>query len=182
MTEQDFLDIAAYFAANGIKIPDLPDAGALTGAEQLEAVQGGTSVKLTTAQIAALVPSPTLPTSGTWEPEITGQVGAAAISVIGTSRYSQIGSVVTDICRLSIEMDTGQSLEEFNLSCAVLPATNFASARDIISIWSAVSAISEFDTVNIGAVSGQKYGVVAVAMNGTAIESEFVFQRTYSIL
>ena len=122
-----------------------------------------------------------IPTSGTWEPEITGQVGAAAISVIGTSRYSQIGSVVTDICRLLIEMDTGQSLEEFNLSCAVLPVTNFASARDIIPIWSAVSAISEFDTVNIGAVSGQKYGVVAVTMNGTAIESEFVVQRTYSI-
>ena len=123
-----------------------------------------------------------IPTNGTWTPVITNQVGAATINVIGTSRYTQIGDIVTDFCRLSVEMDTGQSLEEFNLSCAVEPATNFASTRDIIPFWSAVSAISEFDTVNIGAVITQKYGVVSVTMNGTALTAEFVVQRTYSIL
>jgi hypothetical protein len=123
-----------------------------------------------------------IPSSGTWTPDITNQSGTATITVIGTSRYTQVGSVVTDICRLSVEMDTGQSYEEFNLSCAVLPATNFASTRDIIPLWSAVSAISEFDTVNIGAVASQKYGVVAVTMNGPAITAEFTVQRIYSIL
>jgi hypothetical protein len=123
-----------------------------------------------------------IPTNGTWTPSITNQSGAATITVIGTSRYTQVGSVVTDICRLSVEMDTGQSLEEFNLSCAVLPATNFASTRDIIPFWSAVSAISEFDTVNVGAVASQKYGLVQVTMNGTALTAEFTVQRIYSIL
>lgn len=37
-----------------IQIPNLPVAIALNGTEQLEAVQAGTSVRLTTAQIAAL--------------------------------------------------------------------------------------------------------------------------------
>jgi len=121
-------------------------------------------------------------TSGTWTPSITNQSGAATITVIGTSRYTQICSFVTYICRLSVEMDTGQSLEEFNLSCAVLPSTNFASARDIIPFWSAISSMPEFDTVFCGAVTSQKYGIVSVTMNGTAIAAEFTVQRTYSIL
>lgn len=41
-----------------IQIPNLPAAIALNGTEQLEAVQAGTSVRVTTAQIAALVSVP----------------------------------------------------------------------------------------------------------------------------
>ena len=39
---------------SNVQIPNLPAAAALSGAEQLEAVQAGTSVQITTAQIAAL--------------------------------------------------------------------------------------------------------------------------------
>lgn len=123
-----------------------------------------------------------IPTNGTWTPVITNQVGAAAIDVVGISRYTQIEDIVTDFCRLSVVMDTGQSLEEFNLSCAIEPATNFATTRDIMSLWSAQTAISEFDQVSIGAVGSQKYGVVSITMNGTAITAEIFVQRTYSIL
>lgn len=42
-----------------IQIPNLPVAIALNGTEQLEAVQAGTSVRLTTQQIANLSPTPT---------------------------------------------------------------------------------------------------------------------------
>jgi hypothetical protein len=39
---------------SNVQIPNLPAAAALSGAEQLEAVQAGTSVQITTSQIAAL--------------------------------------------------------------------------------------------------------------------------------
>jgi hypothetical protein len=55
-------------------IPSLPQAIALTGAEQMEAVQAGTSVRVTVAQLAALanggtpaaltpIPTASLPTA-----------------------------------------------------------------------------------------------------------------------
>ena len=40
-----------------ITIPNLPVAISISGAEQLEIVQAGTSVRTTTGQIAALAPS-----------------------------------------------------------------------------------------------------------------------------
>ena len=42
---------------SNVQIPNLASATSLSGSEQLEAVQSGTSVKVTTAQIAALAPS-----------------------------------------------------------------------------------------------------------------------------
>jgi hypothetical protein len=52
-----------------IQIPNLPSAISLNGTEQIEAVQAGTSVRITTAQIGALTPTgpigPTGPTGST---------------------------------------------------------------------------------------------------------------------
>jgi hypothetical protein len=120
--------------------------------------------------------------SSTWTPVITGIVGAATINIVGTSRYFKINDMVVDTCRFSIEMAAAQTTESFNLSCAVEPSTNFTSARDIISIWSSVSDMNEFETINSGAVSGQKYGVVSVTLNTAEITSEIIIQRTYSAL
>ena len=44
------------------QIPNLPAAISLNGSEELEAVQGGTSVRVTAAQISGLTPGPTGPT------------------------------------------------------------------------------------------------------------------------
>jgi len=120
--------------------------------------------------------------SGTWIPAITDQVGAATITVTGTSFYSQMGDVVTDSCTLVVTMDAGQSIEEFNLSCAVTPASNFGSVGAVSQIWSAKSPISEYDSVTIRASTGTKKTYVAIAMNGTEIEAILTIQRTYSIL
>jgi hypothetical protein len=120
--------------------------------------------------------------SGTWTPVITGIVGAATIDIVGTSRYFKINDMVVDTCRFSIEMAAAQTSETFNLSCAVEPSTNFASARDIISIWSSVLSMPDVDVISVGAVSAQKYGVVSVTMNTAELISEFVVQRTYSAL
>jgi len=45
-----------------VQIPNLPAAVTVTGAEELEAVQAGVSVRLTASQIAGLNPGPTGPT------------------------------------------------------------------------------------------------------------------------
>ena len=56
-------------------IPNLPLATSLTGGEQLEAVQSGTSVRLTSAQIAGLGLGPTGPTGAVGPTGPTGPTG-----------------------------------------------------------------------------------------------------------
>ena len=58
-----------------IQIPNLPPSILLSGEEQLEAVQGGTSVRVTTAQIAGLNPGPTGPTGVIGPTGNTGPTG-----------------------------------------------------------------------------------------------------------
>jgi hypothetical protein len=57
-------------------IPQLPFATSLNGTEQMEAVQDGISVRLTTSQLAGLNPGPTGPTGGTGDKGPTGPAGA----------------------------------------------------------------------------------------------------------
>jgi hypothetical protein len=59
-----------------VQIPNLPAATSLTGGEQLEAVQAGTSVRLTSAQIAALGGGPTGPSGSIGPTGPTGWTGA----------------------------------------------------------------------------------------------------------
>jgi hypothetical protein len=119
--------------------------------------------------------------SGTWTPVISNQSGTATINVIGTSRYSIINGICTDLCRLSVEMDTGQTLEDFNITCAVEPLTNFVSARDIIPIWSTFLVFSDINSINIGAVGAEKYAIIAIETTSAAVQIEFIVQRTYSL-
>ena len=59
-----------------VQIPNLPVATSLTGTEQLEAVQSGTSVRVTSQQIANLAPAaPTGPTGTTGATGPTGPIG-----------------------------------------------------------------------------------------------------------
>ena len=119
--------------------------------------------------------------SGTWTPVISNQTGTATINITGTSRYSVINGICTDLCRLEVDMDTAQTLEEFNITCAVEPSTNFSSARDIIPIWSAQSVISDIDNISIGAVNAEKYAIIAIETTSAAVQIEIIVQRTYSL-
>jgi hypothetical protein len=119
--------------------------------------------------------------NGTWTPVISNQTGTATINVIGTSRYSIINGICTDLCRVSVEMDTGQTIEEFNITCAVEPSTNFSSARDITPIWSAFSVVSDIDYISIGAVGAEKYAIIGIETTSAAVQIEIVVQRTYSL-
>lgn len=67
---------------SNIQIPNLTPAIALTGTEQMEAVQSGTSVRVTTAQIAALASAST---GGVLQPSVGGT---------GTNEVFTPGSVV----------------------------------------------------------------------------------------
>jgi len=58
-----------------VQIPNLPAAVSLSGSEQLEAVQSGTSVRVTTSQIAGLAPGPVGPTGPIGPTGPTGVTG-----------------------------------------------------------------------------------------------------------
>lgn len=94
---------------NFVQIPNLPAGIALNGTEQFEAVQAGVSVRLTAAQIVALVPAPvpppfpslvTLKTVG--ETIQTAQIIANVLTIDCTN--GMVASVVvnTDINTFSI--------------------------------------------------------------------------------
>ena len=171
-------------ASQGVVRVYVKSASELTATAMLEGSDDGSTV--TNGQwgnydVTADVFTPDA-TSGTWTPVITNQVGAATINVIGTSRYTQIDDAVTDVCTINVVMDAGQSLEEFDISMAVLPATNFANSAAVQALWSAKSPISEYDTVEIRSTGATKLTHCSVTMNGTEINATFVMQRTYSIL
>ena len=71
-----------------VAIPQLPQAIALTGAEQMEAVQAGTSVRVTAGQVAALggptgPQGPTGPSGGPTGP--TGPAGPSSLTGVLTA-------------------------------------------------------------------------------------------------
>jgi len=172
-------------ASQGVVRVYVKSATELTATAMLEGTDSGTG-SITAGQwgnydLDGDVFTPTA-TSGTWTPIITGIVGAATVDIIGTSRYTQIGDTVTDVCAINVIMDAGQSLEEFDISMAVLPATNFANSIAVQAMWSATASISEYDTVEIRSTVATKLTHCSVTMNGTEINATFVMQRTYSIL
>jgi hypothetical protein len=78
-----------------VSIPMLPQAIALTGAEQMEAVQSGTSVRLTAAQVAALggptgPTGPTGPSGGPTGP--TGPAGPSSLTGVLTANLPAAAS------------------------------------------------------------------------------------------
>lgn len=77
---------------SNIQIPNLPAATSLNGTEELEAVQGGTSVRLTTAQIAGIGGGPTGPTGSIGATGPTGPTGwTGATGPTGVSGPTGIG-------------------------------------------------------------------------------------------
>ena len=90
-----------------IQIPNLPPATSLSGAEQLEAVQAGTSVRVTALQIAQLNIGPTGPTGPTG-PSGTGPTGPTGPSVTGpTGSTGATGPSVTGPTGPSVTGPTG---------------------------------------------------------------------------
>lgn len=82
--------------ANVIQIPQLPAATALNGSEQLEAVQAGVSVRITTDQIVALVPAPIPPPPAIWPVGHAIFIGAYANLTSGLLTSAQMYTIRTD--------------------------------------------------------------------------------------
>jgi hypothetical protein len=128
-----------------IQIPNLPAAIGLTGAEQLEAVQGGTSVKITTGQIAALVSSiqysavPVTKTANfslaaTDMIVINNNASSCVVTMLDAASY--VGKVVTFINYQAVTLNSGSSSSGFGIvpitggsaGTSILPATDGAWA------------------------------------------------------
>jgi hypothetical protein len=120
-----------------------------------------------------------IPLSGTWTPTVSDIAGAATVEILGISTYQRIGNLITDNCRISVQLDTGQSSETFKLDLAIPPAANFINARQVTAIYSIESSIPEVDAISIQSFTGSKLTAIPIIGNGTALLITFVCQRTY---
>lgn len=121
-----------------IQIPNLPAAIALTGAEQLEAVQGGTSVRITTGQIAALVSSivySAVPVTKTADFSlaatdmivINNKATNCVVTMLDAALYP--GKVVTFLNYQAVTLSSSSSAAGF----AIVPITGAAAGTSILA-------------------------------------------------
>lgn len=101
--------LATFAALADVKISELPDAAALTGAEQVPAVQSGTTVKTTTGDIADLIlpvnmasaeVTGTLPVAngGTGATTLTGPLKGNGTAAIGVAASTDIRGLWSGTC------------------------------------------------------------------------------------
>ncbi|MEN6608608.1 MAG: hypothetical protein ABFD60_15285 [Bryobacteraceae bacterium] len=92
---------------SAIQIPNLSAAIALNGAEQLEAVQAGTSVRVTTQQIANLSVGPEFGTHGSFYSTVTqtNPVASAVNKMTFNTTSSNDGVIVVSNSRLTVPFD-----------------------------------------------------------------------------
>lgn len=89
------------------RISQLPNAGTLTGVEQIPAVQGGVTTKTTPAAITSYVAT-VLPTlaAGVYTPTLTNATNVAS-STAFNAQYSRVGNVVTVSGRVDVTPTAG---------------------------------------------------------------------------
>ena len=145
---------------SNIQIPNLPVAVNLSGAEQLEAVQAGTSVRVTASQIALLNSGPTGP-AGPAGP--TGPVGATGPS--GTGPTGPTGLMGPTGAFGGPTGPTGPT----GALASLQTATNIAALK-AISVSTSFNVIVEGYYANGDGGGGQFYGVTG-ASAGTYVDN-----------
>jgi hypothetical protein len=103
-----------------VTIPMLPQAIGLTGAEQLEAVQAGTSVRVTAAQIANLGNGGASPTT---VGEFVGTLTGFATSPTGTCFYTTVGTAVILYVPAMTGVSNAPTMTLTGLPAAIQPLT-----------------------------------------------------------
>jgi hypothetical protein len=117
-----------------------------------------------------LVPVESLiPTSGTWIPVVSNVAGAATINVADNAYYTKVGDIVTETFEINVQMDALQIEETFNVSTAILRATDFPDGKGIRGTWSLIdTAASSVSNVTIISVGLTKLIEVSITTNPEA--------------
>jgi hypothetical protein len=116
-----------------VQIPNLPVAIALSGAEEVEVVQGGTSSRATTLQIAALqsgptgATGPTGPTGASGSQGLVGPTGGVT-AAIGYSISGGGAAITTGVAGTGLTIPFNCTISEWTLQANV-------SGSIVIDIW-----------------------------------------------
>ena len=184
----------------GVTIPDLPNAGALTGSEPFETVQDGISVKTTADGIKKFVgavtgitstdgsididladpsaPDLSIP-SGAFTPTISNETDCTAECL--RALYSRSGNVVTVSYYLSIGLDPLITSGGFNVSLPI-PST-FASPRDAFGVIGPISdpfSLLVAPTISADTVENEISMTIQLSTSGASLT--FVANIQYIIL
>ena len=123
-----------------------------------------------------------IPSSGTWTPVVSNVTGAATVTIpSGQSYYTKVGNIVTETFEISVEMDALQTEETFNVSTAILRATDFPDTKGIRGTWSLIeTAISSIDNVTIVSAESTKLIEVTITTNPEA-KANIQLNHQYSL-
>lgn len=150
-----------------VQIPNLTAAIALNGTEQLEAVQAGSSVRITTAQIKALGTTSSLP----WDVSVGG-TGAATFSAgylkaSGTTPFTTSATIpstdITGLGTMSIQNADNVSITGGSISNAVVSGSSINSS----TIGIATPAAGNFTTIGTTTQGTGNFTSIGVLAPGT---------------
>ena len=109
-----------------VTIPNLPVAIALSGSEQMEAVQGGVSSRITTAQIAGLAVGGTYPPAGI--PISTGSAWGLSYTTSGTGQVLALATGATiDTATITTPTISGGSASSMSYSTGSITGSTIAT-------------------------------------------------------
>jgi len=146
---------------SAIQIPNLPAATGLNGTEQLEGVQSGTSVKITTAQIANYISS-AYPAPGI--SSVTGTAPIAASTVSGAVTISLNSQGITNSFLAPMASGTVKA----NVTVGSASPTDATVSQILDVIGSTKGNILYRDTSSWAALTGGSNGQVLTAHGSTA--------------
>jgi len=185
------------------QIPNLPAATSLNGAEQLEAVQSGTSVRVTTAQIGAYVAQASYPGTGIYS--VTANAPIAASTASGAVTISLPSQSITNAYLATMAANTvkanltGSSATPTDVSPSAILDTFGAQVGSILyrgsSGWAALTSGTNaqvltatgttsaptWSTLTLGTMASQNANNVAITggtIGGVAISTSTINQTT----
>jgi hypothetical protein len=161
----------------GVTIPELPEGGTLTGAEQFEMVQDGVSRRTTAQEVADLAVGiiPDIE-SGQWNPTPTNVSGSPTVSVLA-GNYSRVGGVGTCSLFLEVTQGTAESDCEFRLDLPI--ASNFANVKDAFGII-AYNGITPTELLSWNIKANTATNDISIELG--SVTDEFNYQYIYAIL
>jgi hypothetical protein len=113
--------------------------------------------------------------SGNWTPVVSGETYSEIVQIIGAN-YSRVGSIVTCSLIIDLQLDTGETQADFQISLPV--ASDFTNVKDAFGIVAFNGVISEL--VNWGIQADTATNKIEIAVQSTT--SAFNYQYLYVML
>lgn len=110
--------------------------------------------------------------SGNWTPVVSG-VTYSEIVGIPAANYSRVGSIVTCSLMIDVQLDTGETNAEFQISLPV--ASDFTNAKDAFGIVAFNGDITELVSWDLNANTTTNKIAISVTSTTTAYPYQFLY-------